>query len=110
LAADDDGLRKLLKECKEPKSYADKMPYKKKLGVSKITIVKTPSGDPVYSEEKEVKINLNCSKCGAEVCASHVRPQYWSKWVPDPYDPDNEEKEKLISGTETVCVGCAGGE
>jgi len=34
------------------------MPYKKKLGVSKVrTIVKTPSGETVYTEEKEVKID-----------------------------------------------------
>ena len=58
LAVDDDNLRKLLKERKRRKGYADRMPYRKKVGVSKIrTIVKTPSGETVYSEEKEVKIN-----------------------------------------------------
>lgn len=54
------------------------MPYKKKLGVSKVrTIVKTRSGETVYSEEKEVKV--------------------------DPYTAQNEETITYVS---EVCESC----
>ncbi len=85
MVVDDDELRKLLRERKGRRNYANRMPYKGKLGISKVrTIVKTRSGETVYAEEKEVNV--------------------------DPYTAQNEETTTYVSDGCESCGQAITGE